>query len=254
MRNNSTQQASTGFTVPELLIVMSILAVLMMVLFPVMRATREAGLAVKCTGNLKQIGTALHTYMADRQGRFPPTRLQHYAHSTTGARTPVAELYHQLKAYLPAPPSKVTDYAQAGAWWCPADRVRPPQMAADSYGIVMAFGGSKAMKATWDGKSNGSYDARYDFLRSAEKPLSELIYMIEFIKIGSGRLSGTVDMDAWPVKQGSSHMGPSPSELNRIDFTRHGGVANALFLDGGVRRLKMDDLLGSENRYLDPKH
>jgi len=221
----------------EVLVVVGVMAVILLLLLPVVSASRSTALMVKCTGNLKQIGTALASYIVDHNGEYPPSRLQHYAHPKTGARTPVPELYLQLSSYLPVSASQPKEHAQAGAGWCPADRERPPSMARDSYGSVMKFGGAEAMPVTWNHTANKTYDPRYRYLRRAEKPLSELIYMIDFIKIGSGRLSGTVDAGAWPFREGSSATGPTPTEINRADFSRHGKVVNALFLDGGVRAL-----------------
>ncbi|HWL54121.1 MAG TPA: hypothetical protein VNQ90_16885 [Chthoniobacteraceae bacterium] len=241
-----------GFSLIEALVVTGVIAVVAMLLFPVLDASRSAALKIKCTGNLKQIGTAVAAYMADHNGEYPPTRLQHYANPKTGVKTPVPEIYLQLKDYLTVSAVQPKQYSQAGAWWCPADRERPVNLARDSYGMVMMFGGNKAMTINWNGTANNDYDPRYRYPRRAEKPLSELIYMVDFLKVGSGRLSGTVDAGAWPFKKGSSAAGPTPAEVNRLDFPRHGKIVNALFLDGGVRALQVHDLLGTGNRHLDP--
>lgn len=60
-----------GFTLVELLIVISIIAILASILFPVFAKSREAARKSSCANNLMQIGQALHMYAQDYGGRFP---------------------------------------------------------------------------------------------------------------------------------------------------------------------------------------
>ena len=61
-----------GFTLVELLVVMSILALLGGVLFPVLASAREKGRQMMCLSNLRQLGTAFLLYASDWDGLFPP--------------------------------------------------------------------------------------------------------------------------------------------------------------------------------------
>ncbi|MEK6239423.1 MAG: DUF1559 domain-containing protein, partial [Planctomycetales bacterium] len=60
-----------GFTLVELLVVMSIIAVLSALIIPGVQAAREAARATSCRNNMRQIGLAIHNFESTR-GMFPP--------------------------------------------------------------------------------------------------------------------------------------------------------------------------------------
>lgn len=61
-----------GFTLIELLVVIAIIAMLIALLLPAVQAARESARRSQCKNNLKQIGLALHNYLATFQV-FPPS-------------------------------------------------------------------------------------------------------------------------------------------------------------------------------------
>jgi len=61
-----------AFTVIEMMVVMTIIAILGAILFPVFARAREKGYQSTCAFNLRNIGLSMSVYAAEHYGHFPP--------------------------------------------------------------------------------------------------------------------------------------------------------------------------------------
>lgn len=219
----------SGNTLISLLVTAGIIAVLAAIALPVMnRLTANRHLA-GCISNLRQIGMAVHLYANDHNGDLPPTR------TTKKYRTDEnpAGVHHQdyLKNYLDpdfsTKDSPVTA-KKAGVFWCPADYKRKNSLAYHSYGVNYYLGDEEERRA------------RYFVLN---RDLDKRLYLIDCRR--SNNSTVTFSHNTWPFDGGAEDANVDSG----VDF-RHGGRANALFLDGHVISINYKELVGKDPRKL----
>src|SRR6266481_3632559 len=64
----NTLQRSNAFTLLELLLVISVIALLAALLLPTLARSKASAQRIKCTSNLHQLGLAAHLYWDDNNG------------------------------------------------------------------------------------------------------------------------------------------------------------------------------------------
>ena len=115
----AVRKNSGNFTLIELLIVISIIALLAALLLPVLNQARGKARSIRCAGNLKQFGVAVQLYADSHNGLFIPAARS----VATGIRIRSSP---GRSAFTPIPP------APTGRMACSAPTGRPPGRTANS--------------------------------------------------------------------------------------------------------------------------
>jgi len=111
----------TGFSLVELLVVISIILVSTAILFPVLATARRTSQRLLCLNNLHQLQTAVTLYVDDHEEQFP---------ATTNNFLWQGRLWRPLlDAYVPT----------RACYWCPVDSTSRLKYDATSYAYLQTF-------------------------------------------------------------------------------------------------------------------
>lgn len=206
--------ARVGFTLVEILIVISIIGVLGAILLSALAGARDKSRTISCASNLRQIGLAMQIYLADSRGFYP----------TYHPGPPNCSWADRIYPYLKAPE----------VLWCPdfeAGEYRPGCTPSETIGGV---------KQEW----NGSYsintleDAIWEVGRTQPSvPERRVRFPASTILVLDGTGSGYVNPGIYAAMT-------SLAELEAKNIPdRHRGGANVLFADWHVKWMAMSSLL-----------
>lgn len=129
-----TSLRHAGFTIVELIVVLSIVAALIGLLMPVLTNTRKEVQKTTCASNLRQIGLAVQSYRTDNKDFLPRARYmpEPFVSVDEDPAFPVA-----MKSYLPS-----KDGQNNSVYRCPDDEV-VYKLCGTSYDYVSMFGGQR---------------------------------------------------------------------------------------------------------------
>lgn len=215
-----------GFSLIELLVVVSVIALLVALLLPSFAQARRQALAVRCGTNLKDLGVALASYIVD-EGHYPalrcdrpralvwPMRLRRY---TGGGTT------RQLAGGHEGQPT-----AEVRVFWCPAEkdpyRWRPEYRTTDVLGATGHPLGYAANEVVLDPQS-APFSYGYNDVGSL--PITAASASVPQLGLGLNVKRG-VASEAWTELPG--HTVVAPAEMIALaDSTSDG------YWDGSIRR------------------
>jgi prepilin-type N-terminal cleavage/methylation domain-containing protein/prepilin-type processing-associated H-X9-DG protein len=124
-----------GFTLMELLVVVTLIAILAGLAFPAYQRVIQSGRATACVSNLRQLGVGLGAYLADNNNTMP---ILNTARPSTSVNVPVID--NTLSRYITTP----------SVFACPAD--------------VNGFAQSTGTSYFWNVAINGQAAANLSFL------------------------------------------------------------------------------------------
>lgn len=238
-----------GLSLPEVLIVTAIVALLLAMLVPGLSGAREQVRRLFCANNLQQWGKALQLYRYDYDD-FIPTEGHlgklpgepYYGHEKPGA------WYNTLPSYLDLPAYKdlenvnvaIKEMPALHVWICPTKNLTPAYKSGSGknqfhYGmnqVLDGVGGSRASRDTPGFKDEGDAPLRAN--RFLGRPTT--VFMFEILPnapSGTPRQVATMYQKDWRTKQPIARF--------------HGDYANILYLDGAVTHAGTDDLVSDRD-------
>jgi len=117
----------SGFTLVELLVVVTVIGILVGLLLPAVQAAREAARRTSCSNNLRQLGMAVQNYHSTH-GCFPPTRFPQTGSYWSAQARMLPELeeeqIHSLVGFFEPPDSDANAAAretEIPTFLCPSD-------------------------------------------------------------------------------------------------------------------------------------
>ncbi|MHC4616901.1 MAG: type II secretion system protein [Planctomycetota bacterium] len=248
-----------GFTLVELLVVIAVIALLMGILLPVMRAVRLNARAVVCSSNLKQISLALATYDHEN-GTFP----QGFDDLTYQWVPPpggyVGEMLFDKRGgwwFQFLKPSLGEHFGQKGLLWCPSRTVQDPTPRANV--LCGNYGVNRAICRDAPGAVGGKFVGKPLSTLSIRPPEATLLVLDSGYSLLSwcGAIDSNVPLFENPKRVSSFYL-PGlrinkertilrGCEQDAVDGRHPRKTVNAGFVDGHVNKLKADDLLVQES-------
>ncbi|MFN0054713.1 MAG: DUF1559 domain-containing protein [Planctomycetales bacterium] len=201
------KRCSRGFTLIELIVAISVIAVLLALLLPAIQQAREAARRTQCRSQLKQIGLALHNYHGSF-GTFPPGGITAGNWSTAPTYTnwaiailphldqkPLYDRYDFTRANED-PVNAFVREASAAGMSCPSDPnggLKGSPETGPGVGLLFATGSYRAMSGKSDGEPRPGGGEWYDAENSLPRQWRGAMHHVGTGGLRTERLDDVID-------------------------------------------------------------
>ncbi|AHF92844.1 N-terminal cleavage protein [Opitutaceae bacterium TAV5] len=217
-----------GFTLIELIVVVTIIGILSAIVLVSIRGALATARKSRCLSNMRQIGVAVHQYIADNKGRLP------YGYWTG----------HSPWDKLIAPYMNITDPdggKAAAVLACPNDHLPPISPATRvrrTYSLVRA--NNSGIKGVIDTSSNSTQSPRIFRITEVDSP-GRLLLAAEL-----SHASATGDgSDSYFGGSAASVIDRPRTQLDAgVGSRLHDGRFSYLFVDGHVKSYRPEETIG----------
>lgn len=240
-----------GFTLVELLVVVSIIALLIALLLPSLNKARQSAISLQCAAKQHSIGMYYTMYQTDYNGYLP-------AYKDTIHYSSVASWHwYRLRAYWPFPPN--ADAIGTQAFVCPSTATEwdvPPSKIYFSYTLAHSYLWRPDENQPWggvfyaEGPVDNPYVARPQRLNFFSRP-AETSMLIDSPQPKPGwDTAGSfynarkfwIDMGTLPARVDVSIPPNQPESVYGKGTFPHLNTTNILHYDGHVKAMSLQEL------------
>ena len=132
MRKAQTIKALFGFSLIELLVVISIIAAVLAILMPGLGKARIMARRTVCASNLKQIDIAMHSYLSTNDDKYPAAQDPLYSNIWLW-------MGRGWRGFLSPHLGGKIDANNPSVLLCPADKIAPKKWESTSYSYSLVF-------------------------------------------------------------------------------------------------------------------